>query len=83
MMGFGFGGPLSMLILLVAVVGLAMWLISALFPRVTSSTGSSAPPPVQSTHETALDILKKRYARGELTPDEYKDMLNDLLKDAS
>ena len=30
--------------------------------------------------ENPLDILKKRYARGELTRDQYEQMRNDLLK---
>ena len=30
--------------------------------------------------ETALEILKKRYARGDLTKEEYDRMRDDLLK---
>jgi len=51
----------------------AVWLARAIFP-------GSQPPPTQSTpHElSAGEILKQRYARGEITKDQYDEMRRDL-----
>jgi hypothetical protein len=38
--------------------------------------GDDPPPP--RAHSTALDILKERYARGEITKAEYDEMRRDL-----
>lgn len=35
--------------------------------------------PVQAPVETALDILKKRYASGEITKDEFNEMKKELV----
>lgn len=59
----------------VVIIGGAIWLISRQFNNGTTN---------QSTHQSAnqtempLDILKKRYARGEITEDEYKEMRRNL-----
>lgn len=71
MMGWGDGwagmffGPLFMLLLVALVVGLAV----VLFRRggESPSRGGAQPP-----GKTALDILKERYARGEIDQQEYE-----------
>ncbi len=60
--------PLGFLALLVA--GIA-WLVRAASPQ--DKAGSSASP-----RNTALDILKERYARGEISKAEYEEMRDDL-----
>jgi putative membrane protein len=87
MMGFGGFGFLFMLLFFVIIIGLAVWLVSVLFPRVggpnSYTTGNQ--PGNQSGHpgagpqDSALDILKRRYARGELSKTEYEVMQEDLL----
>jgi len=46
-----------MILLWIGIIGLGVWLISSLVSRTNS----------QPSTESALDILKKRYARGEIT----------------
>lgn len=87
MMGFGGFGLLFMLLFFVIIIGLAVWLVSVLFPRVGGPTGYTAanPPgnqpslPDAGMQESALDILKRRYARGELSKSEYEAMREDIL----
>ena len=80
MMGFGFGGLglLFMLVFLVAVIGLAVWLLGSLFPRVTST--SSSPPGGRNSNrpDSAQEILKQRYARGENSRAEDEEVLRAL-----
>ncbi|RME81527.1 MAG: SHOCT domain-containing protein [Caldilineae bacterium] len=77
MMGFGFGGfgLLIMLLLLVVVIAVAVWFVGVLFPGQAGTHSSGR-------DESALEILQKRYARGELSRSEYEAMRRDLLKDA-
>ncbi len=77
MMGFGGFGFLFMLVFFIVIIGLAVWMVSALFPRGHEGFDASCP---RSGEETALDILKKRYARGEITKAEYESMRQDLMR---
>lgn len=64
----GFGGMMWYgWIFWIVILGIAVYLIVKLANR--GGAGS----------ETPLDILKKRYARGEITKEEYESMKKDLI----
>ncbi|HJW89752.1 MAG TPA: SHOCT domain-containing protein [Anaerolineales bacterium] len=86
MHGFGFGGfggfgwlgmILNLVITLGLIVGLVLlvvWAVrrlSAAGDRPAFTQRGEAPP-------TAREILQMRYARGEITRDQYQEMLGDL-----
>ncbi len=68
----GFGGILS-IIFWIAIIALGVWLISDLVSRTNRQTPSGLPPA-----ESALDILKKRYARGEITKEQFDETRRNL-----
>jgi putative membrane protein len=78
MMGYGFGGPFGWLgvglgifvhLAFTALVIMAVvWLFKALF-----RSGSPNEP-----RNDALEIVKQRYAKGEITIDEYQHMKKEL-----
>ena len=68
--GFGIGGMLLGVLFFALVIGGGVWLIQAL-PR--GSGGASSPP-----SETPLEILKRRFASGEITKEQYEAMKRDL-----
>ncbi len=74
MIGFGMGFGLFFLVLIFGgLILLALWLVKALFPDGQKPTGS------QSDRQlTPQEILDRRYARGELTRDQYERMKSDL-----
>ncbi len=84
MMGFGFGGFgfLFMLLFISLIIGLAVWLVSLFFPRQPNS-GSTGLRSYTSDNESPLDIIKIRYARGEISKEEYEEMRSEILGGAS
>ena len=73
MMG-GFGWGWFMPIIMIVFWGLVIWGIVALVRGVSAgSTGPSAQT------DSALEILKRRYARGEITKQEYEERKKDLV----
>jgi len=73
MMGYGMGfGMLFVGLLTIGLIALAVWLVSALFPR--EAKASTAAGHVQS----ARQILDERYARGEVSREEYDLMKQDI-----
>ncbi len=74
-----FGWPLMMfggiffVLFWVLIIGGAIWLILTL---TRGSTGVVTPPAPGA--QTPLDILKLRYAKGEITKEQYDQMRADL-----
>ncbi|CAG0999090.1 hypothetical protein FLAV_02820 [Flavobacteriales bacterium] len=63
--GMGFG-----VIIMVLFWGAIIWLVISLINAGTKKS--------EETSESALAILKKRYARGEITKEQYLEMEKDL-----
>lgn len=80
MMGFGFGGfgVVYMLIFGVVVVGVAVWLLSQLFSREEGDGSSRAVTRDNAVSESPLEILRRRYARGEISWAEYDEIRREL-----
>lgn len=67
------GGFFSILLLL-GIAMVVVWLIS-------NSDGLPVRPQSSSGHdETPLEILKKRYARGEINRDQFEQIKEDLVE---
>jgi putative membrane protein len=77
MMGWGHGAgwfmPLFMMFFFVAAIVVVIFLIR----RFTAAPGSGARE--DGTEDPALDILRKRYARGEINREEYEEKKKDLI----
>ncbi len=69
MMGFGMGFGV---IIMVLFWGAIIWLVISL---VNAGTKKS-----EETPESALTILKKRYAKGEITREQYLEMEKELMR---
>jgi uncharacterized membrane protein len=68
MMNYWGGGLVMWLLLFAATVALVYLLVKA------SGAGATGQP----SRETPLDILKKRYARGEITKEQFDEIKKDL-----
>jgi putative membrane protein len=80
MMGFGYGGlgMLAMVIFWVMLVAAAIWFVTRLFPQI------SGQPPVGDDRSRDLpprspeEILRERYARGEISKEQFEEMRRTL-----
>ncbi len=75
--GFGIAGGIIMMVfwtaVLVAVILFIVWLV-----RQTQTDGGQNASDSGSAGETALDILERRYARGEIDKAEFEEKKNTL-----
>jgi putative membrane protein len=80
MMGFGIHGlgMLPLIVFWIVVVALALWLLSRLFPRPVDDFTPRDERPAAGSTESALEVLKKRYASGEISRGEYERVRRDL-----
>jgi len=74
--GFGLVGMLFNIALIIGIVVLVIWAVRH-FSR-PSNSGSQAAPHSTGATLSAREILDIRYARGELTREEYKTILSDI-----
>lgn len=70
MMRWGFGGWIMGLLFLIIIIAVVFVIVFS-FRNKNTLTGSSG-------NETPLEILKKRYAKGEITKKEFDEMKKDL-----
>lgn len=68
-MNWGWGGGLMMILWILVLAALIFWIV-----RVAQRNGNQPYQP-----ESAIDILKKRYARGEISKEEFEERKKDLL----
>jgi putative membrane protein len=69
MMGYYGHGGVFMWILIVVIIGAVAYLI------IQNSKNRALGGPIMESH---LDILKKRYAKGEISKEEFQNMKKDL-----
>jgi putative membrane protein len=72
-MGFGILGLLLMVLFWGGLIALVIWLVRSIFPvsQQTANTYAVIEP-------NALEILGERYARGEITREQYEMIKQDL-----
>ena len=74
--GFGFGGMLFGGLLMIAfwvlIIGGAIWLV------VTLARGNQGASVTSASGQTPLAILQARYAKGEITKEQFDQMRRDL-----
>lgn len=74
MTGFGMGfGFIWMVLFWVLIIGGSVALLAAIFPKLAKTQ-----PNGTAVADDALVILKKRYAQGELSKEEFEAIRQDL-----
>jgi putative membrane protein len=72
----GFGGGSMMMLIGFIIIGVLLYLV--LNKQNTNNGNIAAIPPVP--HSEALEIAKTRFARGEITVEQFEEIKQTLLK---
>jgi putative membrane protein len=72
-MNWGWGGLVVQLLFWIIIILIIFWAI-----RYFIRLSRTHPP--DNPQESSLDILKKRYASGDITKQEFEEMKKDLLE---
>jgi putative membrane protein len=77
--GYGLiGGIIGLVITIAILIGLVLLVIWAV-RRISSSQQGFLPPMSQNANQSSAgEILAQRYARGEISREQYKQMLEDI-----
>jgi putative membrane protein len=77
--GYGLiGGIIALMVTVAIVVGLILLVVWAV-RRITGSQHGFLPPMSQNANQlSASEILAQRYARGEITREQFKQMQEDI-----
>ena len=78
-LGYGYGsGMLFTALFWLLIVGVGIWFITWLVARNRNAALTNAGSISAPVNDTAVEILKQRYARGEISKTEYETMRDDL-----
>lgn len=71
MFGWSFGGGFMMILFWVAIIIFIVWIVREMSGK-NHSDKTSGP-------KTSIDILKERYAKGEITKEQFESMKKDII----
>ena len=80
MMAFNLGATsyILMIVIWLLVVSVGIWLLAKLFPGTPNKPADLADNQRSDVTETALQILTKRYVRGEIRKEQFEEMRREL-----
>ncbi len=78
MMG-GFGAMFFMPVIGIVIFGLVVWAVVSAFHKPGDSNSANYLDESPGGEDSPIDILKKRYARGEIDKEEYEAKKKDLI----
>ncbi len=72
--GYGNFGMIAMALSWIAVTILAVWVVGKLFNRTGAAPASGSGSGQAAQAPSAIEILKQRYARNEITREQFEEM---------